>query len=85
MMEDIAVLTGGKAILKDLGVDIKNITLDDLGTAKKVIVDKDSTTLIEGAGTSETIHCRMPASRSFFVARKASLRMCAITLDKRPS
>ena len=50
MLEDIATLTGGKAITEDLGVKLENLKLDDLGKAKKVVVDKDNTTLIEGGG-----------------------------------
>ena len=50
MLEDIAILTGGKAITEDLGIKLENIKLEDLGHAKKVVVDKDNTTLVEGAG-----------------------------------
>src|SRR2546422_3788128 len=49
MLEDIAILTGGKAITEDLGIKLENIKLEDLGKAKKVVVDKDNTTLVEGA------------------------------------
>src|SRR5437764_1889971 len=50
MLEDIATLTGGKAITEDLGIKLENIKLEDLGRAKKVVVDKDNTTIVEGAG-----------------------------------
>jgi chaperonin GroEL len=51
MLEDIAILTNGRAITDDLGVKLENIKLEDLGTAKRVTIDKDNTTIIEGAGT----------------------------------
>jgi len=63
MMEDLSTITGGKAILKDLGVELKNVTLKDLGSAKKVVVDKDTTTLIEGAGDTDGIKGRIAAIR----------------------
>ena len=50
MLEDIAILTGGKAITEDLGIKLENIKLDDLGKAKKITIDKDNTTIVEGAG-----------------------------------
>ena len=53
MLQDIATLTGGKAITEDLGIKLENIKLEDLGKAKKVIVDKDNTTIIDGAGSHE--------------------------------
>jgi chaperonin GroEL len=59
MLEDIAVLTGGKAIFEDLGVKLENVTVNDLGRAKKVKVDKDNTTVIEGAGKKEAIKARV--------------------------
>src|SRR6184192_4431316 len=52
MLEDIATLTGSKAITEDLGIKLENIKLEDLGKAKKVVVDKDNTTIVEGAGKS---------------------------------
>ena len=51
MLEDIAILTGGKAITEELGLKLENLTLEDLGRAKKITIDKDNTTIIEGAGT----------------------------------
>jgi chaperonin GroEL len=59
MLEDIAVLTGGKAIFEDLGIQLENIQLSDLGRAKKVVVDKENTTVIEGAGSTEAIKGRI--------------------------
>src|SRR5216683_251126 len=53
MLEDIATLTGGKAITEDLGIKLENIKLEDLGKAKKIVVDKDNTTLVEGAGKTK--------------------------------
>ena len=63
MLEDIAILTGGKAITEDLGIKLENIKLEDLGRAKKVTIDKDNTTIIEGAGTAEG-RSRAGSSRS---------------------
>src|SRR5947207_1046888 len=59
MLEDIATLTGGKAITEDLGLKLENLKLDDLGKAKKVTIDKDNTTIVEGAGTSSAIEGRV--------------------------
>src|SRR4051812_28458442 len=59
MLEDIAVLTGGKAIFEDLGVQLENVGLTDLGRAKKVKIDKDNTTIIEGAGKKDAIKGRV--------------------------
>jgi chaperonin GroEL len=64
MLEDIATLTGGKAITEDLGIKLENITLDDLGNAKKVVVDKDNTTLIDGAGKTAVIEGRIKQIRA---------------------
>ena len=63
MLEDIAILTGGKAITEDLGVKLENLKLDDLGKAKKVVVDKDNTTLIEGGGKTGAIEGRIKQLR----------------------
>src|SRR5439155_26138841 len=59
MLEDIAILTGGKAIFEDLGVQLENVTLKDLGRAKKVKIDKDNTVIIEGAGKRADIQGRV--------------------------
>src|SRR5947209_8869730 len=59
LLEDIAILTGGKALFEDLGIQLENITLRDLGTAKKVKIDKDNTVIIEGAGKRADIQGRV--------------------------
>ena len=64
MLQDIATLTGGKAITEDLGIKLENIKLEDLGKAKKVIVDKDNTTLIDGAGSTKEIEGRIKQIRA---------------------
>src|SRR5262249_39115149 len=63
MLEDIAVLTGGKAVFEDLGIQLENVGLRDLGRAKKVRIDKDNTTVIEGAGDKKAIQARIEAIR----------------------
>src|SRR5437667_11738286 len=63
MCEDIAILTGGKAITEDLGIKLENIKLDDLGKAKKIVVDKDNTTIIEGEGRNSEIQGRITQIR----------------------
>ncbi|HET8797780.1 MAG TPA: chaperonin GroEL, partial [Thermoanaerobaculia bacterium] len=62
--EDIAILTGGRAITEDLGIKLENIKLEDLGKAKKVTIDKDNTTIVEGAGSSKDIEGRVKQIRS---------------------
>jgi chaperonin GroEL len=64
MLEDIAILTGGKAVTEDLGEKLENITINDLGQAKKVTIDKDNTTIVEGAGTSASIAGRVKQLRT---------------------
>src|SRR5438876_5582522 len=64
MLEDISILTGGKAITEDLGIKLENIKLDDLGKAKKIVVDKDNTTIIEGAGKQSAIEARIKQIRA---------------------
>src|SRR6202163_2292381 len=64
MLEDIAVLTGGKAITEDLGIKLENIKMEDLGKAKKVTIDKDNTTIVEGAGASAAIQGRVQQLRA---------------------
>src|SRR5881397_1410574 len=64
MLQDIATLTGGKAITEDLGVKLENLKLDDLGRAKRVVVDKDNTTIIEGAGSTKEIQGRIKQIRT---------------------
>ncbi|MBI2192335.1 MAG: chaperonin GroEL [Planctomycetes bacterium] len=63
MLEDIAVLTGGKAIFEDLGIELSNIKIEDLGRAKKIVVTKDDTTIIEGAGATSAIQGRVAQIR----------------------
>ena len=63
MLEDVAVLTNGRAVTEDLGIRIKSLTLDDLGQARKVMVDRDTTTIIEGAGSSAAIDGRVKQLR----------------------
>jgi chaperonin GroEL len=64
MLDDIAILTGGKAITEDLGIKLENVALEDLGRAKKVIIDKDKTTIIEGGGKSVEIEVRIKQLRT---------------------
>jgi chaperonin GroEL len=63
MLEDIATLTGGRAITEDLGIKLENIKMEDLGKAKKVTIDKDNTTIVEGAGNSRDIEGRVKQIR----------------------
>ena len=64
MLEDLAVLTGGKAITEDLGVRLEHVTMDDLGQAKKITISKDTTTVVEGAGSAESIAARVKQLRA---------------------
>jgi chaperonin GroEL len=64
MLEDIAILTNGKAITEDLGIKLEGIKIEDLGKAKKVTIDKDNTTIVEGAGTSASIEARVKQIRT---------------------
>jgi len=64
LLEDIAILTGGKAITEDLGVKLENTTLEDLGQAKKVTINKDNTTMIEGAGIAASVAGRVKQLRT---------------------
>jgi Chaperonin GroEL (HSP60 family) len=64
MLEDIAILTGGKCITEDLGIRLENIKLDDLGRAKKIVIDKENTTLVEGAGKAKAIEGRVKQIRT---------------------
>jgi chaperonin GroEL len=64
MLEDIATLTGGRAITEDLGIKLENIKMDDLGKAKKVTIDKDNTTIVEGAGSAKEIEGRVKQIRA---------------------
>jgi chaperonin GroEL len=64
MLEDIAILTNGKALTEDLGLKLENIKIDDLGQAKKITIDKDNTTIVEGAGSSAAIAGRVKQLRA---------------------
>jgi chaperonin GroEL len=64
MLEDIAILTGGKAIMEETGIKLEGVRLDDLGRAKRVTVDKDNTTIVDGAGTQKTIEGRIKQLRA---------------------
>jgi chaperonin GroEL len=64
MLEDIAILTGGKVISEDLGIKLENVKLEDLGRAKKITIDKDNTTIVEGAGKQADIEGRVKTLRA---------------------
>ncbi|HEX5883925.1 MAG TPA: chaperonin GroEL [Pyrinomonadaceae bacterium] len=64
MLEDIAILTGGKVISEDLGIKLENVKLEDLGRAKKITIDKDNTTIVEGAGKQSDIEGRVKTMRA---------------------
>jgi len=59
MLEDIAILTGGKAITEDLGIKLENVDIDDLGQAKRIKIDKENTTIVEGAGKNQAVNGRI--------------------------
>ena len=63
MLEDIAILTGGQVISEDLGVKLENVTLNDLGTAKRINIDKDNTTIVDGGGSREALEGRVKQIR----------------------
>ena len=64
ILDDLAILTGGKVITEDLGIKLENVTIDDLGTAKRVIVDKETTTIVEGGGDSKAVQGRVATIRA---------------------
>jgi chaperonin GroEL len=64
ILQDIAVLTGGQVISEDIGVKLENVTLDDLGSAKRVVVDKDNTTIVDGGGSRTEIEARVKQIRA---------------------
>src|SRR6202043_4016620 len=64
MLEDIAILTGGKVIVEELGIKLESVTLQDLGRAKRIVVDKDNTTIIDGAGKKPEIEGRIKQIRA---------------------
>jgi chaperonin GroEL len=63
MLEDIAILTNGKAVTEDLGIKLENVKVEDLGRAKRVVIDKENTTIIEGGGSSDEINARVSVIR----------------------
>ena len=73
MLEDIAILTGGKAIFEDVGIKLEKMKLDDLGRAKKVVIDKDNTTIVEGAG--KPLPSKAGSNRSVFRSKRPPLIM----------
>src|SRR3989339_453436 len=86
MMEDVAIMTGGKAIFEDLGIDLEKIDLDYLGKAKKIVIDKENTTIIEGAGKTADIQGRinmirkeMETSTSDYDKEKLQERLAKLT------
>src|SRR5262249_57184093 len=64
MLEDIAILTGGKSLTEDLGIKLENVHVEDLGKAKKIVIDKDNTTIVEGAGKHQSIDGRVKQLRT---------------------
>ena len=64
ILDDLAILTGGRVITEDLGIKLENVTLEDLGTAKRVIVDKEATTIVEGGGESKAVQGRVATIRA---------------------
>ena len=64
MLEDIAILTGGRAIMEETGIKLEGVQVDDLGQASRVVIDKDNTTIVEGAGSSEAIQGRVKQLRA---------------------
>ena len=64
MLEDIAILTGGKSLTEDLGIKLENVHVEDLGRAKKIVIDKDNTTIVEGAGKHQAIEGRVKQLRT---------------------
>jgi len=63
MLDDIATLTGGRSITEDLGIKLENVRIEDLGRAKKIVIDKDNTTIVEGSGKSDAIQARVKQLR----------------------
>ena len=64
MLEDLAILTNGRAVTEDLGIRLDSVKLEDLGQAKKITIDKDTTTIVEGAGTRTAIDGRVSQLRT---------------------
>jgi chaperonin GroEL len=85
MLEDIAILTGGRPIMEELGIDLEGLSLNDLGRAKKITVDKDNTTIVEGAGKTseikgriEQLKAQIDASTSEYDAEKLQERLAKL-------
>jgi chaperonin GroEL len=68
MLQDIAIMVGGQAIFEDLGIQLENVQLSDLGRAKKIVIDKDNTTIIEGAGKTADLKARIDQIRNELAA-----------------
>jgi chaperonin GroEL len=64
MLQDIAILTGGQVVSEDLGVKLENVTVKDLGSAKRIVIDKDNTTIVDGAGSKSAIEARVKQIRT---------------------
>jgi chaperonin GroEL len=86
MLEDLAILTGGKPIMEELGMDLESLTLNDLGRAKKITVDKDTTTIVEGAGKTsdikgriEQLKAQIESSSSEYDAEKLQERLAKLS------
>ncbi|PYR34076.1 MAG: chaperonin GroEL [Acidobacteria bacterium] len=79
MLEDIAILTNGRAITEDLGIKLENIKIEDLGRAKKVTIDKDNTTIVEGGGSSGAIEGRVKERLAKLVGGVAVIKVGAAT------
>ncbi|QDU70772.1 chaperonin GroEL [Mucisphaera calidilacus] len=86
MLEDIAILTGGSAVMEELGMDLEKLELTDLGRAKKIVIDKDNTTIVEGAGKTadikgriETIKAQIESTTSDYDAEKLQERLAKLS------
>jgi chaperonin GroEL (HSP60 family) len=87
MLQDIAILTGGQVISEDLGMKLENVTMDMLGTAKKIVITKDDTTIVDGAGEKAEIEARVTQirSRSRKPPRTTTARSCRNVLRSWPA
>ena len=83
MLEDIATLTGGKVITEDLGIKLEAITTEDLGKAKKVTIDKDNTTIVEGSGSADAIDGRIKTIRNQIEDTEAAKKELIAGIDGR--
>ena len=82
MLEDIAVLTGGQVVSEDLGIQLENLTVADLGKAKRMTLDKDNTTIIDGGGSRSALEGRVKQIRHFQLQWRADLDMLRLNLDR---